>query len=272
MSNLLKSSPVDTTPVGSRPTTIIQKVIEICESGATANRTGAEFGHIMRHQNSVFVYGGQPAACVAEENGVFSFTVLDASGEAPVLHTYTVDNKRKITQGADISFGGGSSLPDVTEADNGDVLTVVNGEWAKAEAGGGGINYDLLFSADSDDAISPNSTSVTITNGELSALASLETIRDRVANYGKVELAGGFHWFYEEGGMTFAYPAVVTQAAVVPNAAIKAQLPEGFDINDEDAIMLEISPLAKWSLYAGTFIVYENGSDETEVTPFPIPT
>lgn len=115
MSNLLKSKEIDTTPVGNRPTTIIQKVIEICESGATANRTGAEFGHIMRHQNSVFVYNGQPAACVAEENGVFSFAVLDASGEAPVLHTYTVDNKRNITQGADISFGGGGGSSAVTE-------------------------------------------------------------------------------------------------------------------------------------------------------------
>lgn len=31
--------------------------------------------------------------------------------------------------------GGGSSLPAVTADDNGDVLTVVSGEWAKAEPG-----------------------------------------------------------------------------------------------------------------------------------------
>lgn len=34
--------------------------------------------------------------------------------------------------------GGGSDLPAVSAADNGDVLTVVNGEWDKAAPGGGG--------------------------------------------------------------------------------------------------------------------------------------
>jgi len=34
--------------------------------------------------------------------------------------------------------GGGSELPEVTADDNGDVLTVVNGAWAKAAPGGGG--------------------------------------------------------------------------------------------------------------------------------------
>lgn len=35
--------------------------------------------------------------------------------------------------------GGGSGLPAVTSEDNGDVLTVVEGEWAKAAPSGGGI-------------------------------------------------------------------------------------------------------------------------------------
>lgn len=34
--------------------------------------------------------------------------------------------------------GGGSSLPEVSAADNGDVLTVVEGAWAKAAPSGGG--------------------------------------------------------------------------------------------------------------------------------------
>ena len=34
--------------------------------------------------------------------------------------------------------GGGSSLPAVTSDDNGDVLTVVEGQWAKAAPSGGG--------------------------------------------------------------------------------------------------------------------------------------
>lgn len=36
-----------------------------------------------------------------------------------------------------IGGGGGSSLPAVTSEDNGDVLTVVNGEWNKATPSGG---------------------------------------------------------------------------------------------------------------------------------------
>ena len=39
------------------------------------------------------------------------------------------------------SGGGGSDLPDVTEADNGKVLGVVNGAWNKMDAPAGGVNY-----------------------------------------------------------------------------------------------------------------------------------
>ena len=39
------------------------------------------------------------------------------------------------------SIGGGSDLPEVSASDNGDVLTVVNGEWDKATPSTGNINY-----------------------------------------------------------------------------------------------------------------------------------
>lgn len=39
--------------------------------------------------------------------------------------------------------GGGSPLPAVTSEDNGDVLTVVNGEWDKAAPSGGGGVLDV---------------------------------------------------------------------------------------------------------------------------------
>ena len=40
---------------------------------------------------------------------------------------------------------GGSSLPDVTTNDNGDVLTVVEGAWAKAAPSGGGANIIVCY-------------------------------------------------------------------------------------------------------------------------------
>ena len=109
MSNLLQSKPIDTTPQGSKPTTIIQKIIEICKDGSEATRTGAEFGHIKSHQNSVFTYKGNPATYVSETEGIFTFAVLDISGDAPVAHTYTVGADKKITQGEDVEFGGGGT-------------------------------------------------------------------------------------------------------------------------------------------------------------------
>ena len=41
--------------------------------------------------------------------------------------------------------GGGSDLPAVSAADNGDVLTVVNGAWDKAAPGGGGGGGSSVF-------------------------------------------------------------------------------------------------------------------------------
>ena len=47
--------------------------------------------------------------------------------------------------------GGGSSLPEVTADDNGDVLTVVSGAWAKAEPA---PQYDLIFKYEEDNQAS----------------------------------------------------------------------------------------------------------------------
>ena len=48
--------------------------------------------------------------------------------------------------------GGGSDLPEVSAADNGDVLTVVEGEWAKATPSGGG-GFDAIIKGEQvDDA------------------------------------------------------------------------------------------------------------------------
>lgn len=41
--------------------------------------------------------------------------------------------------------GGGASLPAVTDADNGDVLTVVEGAWGKAAPSGGGLLVEVTY-------------------------------------------------------------------------------------------------------------------------------
>ena len=57
------------------------------------------------------------------------------------------------------SGGGGSSLPSVTDADNGDVLTVVNGAWDKAAPSGGG---DALIESNSGTSV-VNAGPITVT-------------------------------------------------------------------------------------------------------------
>lgn len=165
--NLLKSKEIDPTPQGSQTTTIIQKIIEICKDGNTATRTGAELGRIKSHSNSVFIYKGDPATYVSEAEGVFTFAVTDISGSSPVLHTYTVDANKIITQGQDIEFGGGSAsggieyidytTPDfqswTTEADYSDIISAYeSGKIVKARIDattlfGGVMIADLVFIA-----------------------------------------------------------------------------------------------------------------------------
>lgn len=48
---------------------------------------------------------------------------------------------------------GGGGLPEVTEDDNGDVLTVVEGAWAKAEPSGGGQNILIITGSWSDSTL-----------------------------------------------------------------------------------------------------------------------
>ena len=47
-----------------------------------------------------------------------------------------------------VAVNGGNELPIVTAADNGDVLTVVEGAWAKAAPSGGGLTPHIHFSRD----------------------------------------------------------------------------------------------------------------------------
>lgn len=76
--------------------------------------------------------------------------------------------------------GGGSSLPDVTSDDNGDVLTVVDGAWAKAApSGGGALDFDT-YAVELAPASTTNQFNLTLYNlksGEVcgTSIASIET-------------------------------------------------------------------------------------------------
>ncbi len=53
----------------------------------------------------------------------------------------TINIKALSEQVSKLSASGGSGLPDVTAADNGKVLGVVEGSWSKMDAPSGGVNY-----------------------------------------------------------------------------------------------------------------------------------
>lgn len=66
-------------------------------------------------------------------------------------YLYDGENQTWIEQsGGGSGGGGGSSLPSVTTADNGKVLTVVEGAWDKADASGGGDDKLFVITAISD--------------------------------------------------------------------------------------------------------------------------
>ena len=65
---------------------------------------------------------------------------------------------QEIAENIDGGGGGGSSLPSVTSADNGDVLTVVEGEWAKAEPSGASDVMVVSFEEPENGPITCNKT------------------------------------------------------------------------------------------------------------------
>ena len=60
------------------------------------------------------------------------------------MDSITEEQFNKLIELADDDTPGGSGLPEVTTDDNGDVLTVVEGQWAKATPSGGGSGGGLV--------------------------------------------------------------------------------------------------------------------------------
>lgn len=87
---------------------------------------------------------------------------IDGSGGASALSELSDVNLTSPSDGQVLHYDGTewinatpvAELPVVTSDDNGDVLTVVEGAWAKASAGGGGNNnFIVTFSHDEHDEV-----------------------------------------------------------------------------------------------------------------------
>ena len=93
-------------------------------------------------------------------------TILDYVTETP-------GNTNRAVLGSMLDSMSGAGLPEVTADDNGDVLTVVEGEWAKASpSGGGGDNVMLVTITEYEEDGDYTYTADTNANDILKALAS----------------------------------------------------------------------------------------------------
>ena len=119
---------------------------------------------------------------------------------------YTEDDGTVHKISGDYVEGGGSSLPEVSADDNGDVLTVVEGEWAKATPSGGGGSESADFT-DID-------TTVTVTWGG-DGHGEYWTTSD-------IPLATG--WEYDTATFEGIYPTVGIISITVNNEELRCSL------------------------------------------------
>lgn len=93
-------------------------------------------------------------------------TLVEALKSGGIGYTEADGTVHKISGDYVEGGGGGSSLPEVSADDNGDVLTVVSGEWAKATPSGG-ISYDAVIHGTSQDGVT---FTYTLASGSFSAV------------------------------------------------------------------------------------------------------
>lgn len=94
----------------------------------------------------------------------------------------TEETAREILEKID-GGGSGGGLPEVTEDDNGDVLTVVEGAWAKAEASGGGVEkFIITLNSDGESMPTSNKTFQEITSAFISGKQLFVDVSDIYGN------------------------------------------------------------------------------------------
>lgn len=140
-------------------------VIQLTESGATEDSVKkleylrdyaeyhSEFGEPIVPPNVQVWISGSGYSKVVEaddiEIGEDSYTICG------IVYTDGAWDYTNAGQGS----GGGSDLPEVTSDDNGDVLTVVGGAWAKAAPAG---VFDIIYTYGENDTITCNKTGIEI--------------------------------------------------------------------------------------------------------------
>ena len=154
---------------------------------------------------------------MADENGEPKWTSIPSQ-----LPTISGNNGKvlKVNSGATgVEWDDESTdLPSVSSTDNGDVLTVVEGQWAKATPSGGGEEYLVTYSI--------NGETVTCDKSFADIKEAWEAGKKLVA---KSQYGGSYGWEYyvlseNGGGMTNPFTKAIFTSVSYPNDSCKIRI------------------------------------------------
>ena len=116
---------------------------------------------------------------------------------------------------------GGDSLPEVDASDNGDVLTVVNGQWDKATPSGGGVTVDSAMSSSSTNPVQNKVIYTALQNkADSSAVPSAYTLTPSALG----TASAGSSTAYAKGDHVHAMPTAADVGAIAaPQSASSGQ-------------------------------------------------